>query len=457
MEYYQGHIQGNPAYEFAGIYADEGISGTSLKKRNAFNQMMEDARAGKLDLILTKSVSRFGRNTVDTLRSIRELKELHVDVFFEKENIHTNDSKGELLLSILSAAAEQESFSLSGNVKWGNRRNYERGKIQSVASGKFLGYTKDENKNLIIREDKAETVRRIYREFLGGYGIAQIAERLMADKVPNTFDQMGWEYSHIYKVLTNEKIKGDFRFQKTFITDPITQKRVINTGQLPSRYLENTHPAIIDKGTWECVQLEMARQREYCKKRGRRRFHDSNESRCISGRMTCQVCGNSFMQLQSKRKGDIGRVYWRCSSFLGRKGTLIPGMSFTPEPNALSYMGNDRKKLTRQKKERKLPKPRPMLCTDIQIQSGAPEDAFIRAANSMIKSPAGYIKRLEKQKNEGNALERHRAKELLDLLLGGKELEGFDYPLSLRLVDHFEVTPEGKILVIFLAGIEILI
>ena len=126
--YYENYIKGHKQYEFCGIYADEGISGTSLTKRDAFNRMMQDARAGRIDIILTKSVSRFGRNTLNTLRSIRELKELGVDVYFEKENIHTNDSKGELLLAVLSAAAEQESYTLSGNVKWGNRRNYERGK-----------------------------------------------------------------------------------------------------------------------------------------------------------------------------------------------------------------------------------------------------------------------------------------------------------------------------------------
>ena len=455
--YYENYIKGHKQYEFCGIYADEGISGTSLTKRDAFNRMMQDARAGRIDIILTKSVSRFGRNTLNTLRSIRELKELGVDVYFEKENIHTNDSKGELLLAVLSAAAEQESYTLSGNVKWGNRRNYERGKIQSIASGKFLAYKKDENNNLIIREDKAEIVRRIYKEYLDGYGTGQIAERLMADKIPNTFDEQGWEYTHIIKVLTNEKIKGDFRFQKTYIKDPISQKRMINKGELPSRYLENSHPAVIDKDTWEAVRLEILRQKDYCKKRGIRRFRDCNEKRPISGRLLCQVCGRAYMQLHTKKSDDSGRPYWRCQSFQGQRGIEIPGRSFTPKPHGHHYKGTDERLLARNEKRRKPPVPRPMLCTDIQIRSGSPEDAFVMAYNIVMGNGKKYMKMLHEQIRDGNALQKHRAKELLELLKIGRKIDEFDYPLSLRLLDRFEVTPDGRILVILHAGISIMV
>jgi len=201
VNYYKKYICDNPDYEFAGIYADEGISGTDIKQRKAFNEMIKEAKEGKIEMIITKSISRFGRNTIDTLNSIRTLKELGVDVYFEKENIHTINSEGELLITLLSALAQQTSKSQSENVKWGIRKQYERGNIKSVGSGKFLGYIKDEEKNLIIDDKEADIVKRIYKEFLDGYGTHQIANRLTKEKVPMTFGGKGWCASHIKGVL----------------------------------------------------------------------------------------------------------------------------------------------------------------------------------------------------------------------------------------------------------------
>lgn len=259
--YYERYIKEHPDYIFAGIYADEGISGTDLKKREAFNRMMQDARDGHLDMIITKSLSRFGRNTLDCLKCLRELKSLNVDVFFEKENIHSLTSQGELLITLLSAVAQTESQALSENIKWGIRSKYERGHVQSIPSGKFLGYDKDQEGNLVINETQSAIVRRIYQEFLDGYGTFQIARRLTDEKVPMAFGGKEWCASHIKKVLTNEKIKGDTRFQKTCNADYLTKRRAKNNGELPQYYIEGTHPGIIDTDTWECVQLELERQR----------------------------------------------------------------------------------------------------------------------------------------------------------------------------------------------------
>lgn len=228
------YIEDRPEYIFAGIYTDEGISGTDLKKRDAFNRMLQDARAGGIDMIITKSLSRFGRNTLDCLKCLRELKSLNVDVFFEKEQIHSLTSQGEVLISLISAVAQTESLALSENIKWGIRRKYERGLIKSIPSGKFLGYDKDQDGNLVINEAQAAIVRRIYQEFLVGYGTFQIAKRLTAEKVPTAYGGKEWCASHIKKVLTNEKIKGDTRFQKTYNADYLTKKRVKNRGELPS-------------------------------------------------------------------------------------------------------------------------------------------------------------------------------------------------------------------------------
>lgn len=280
---------------YVGIYADEGISGTDIRKRDSFNRMMQDARYGKLDMIITKSLSRFGRNTLDCLNSIRELKALGVDVYFEKENIHTMKNEGELLLTLISATAQQESQAQSDNIRWGIHRKYERGHVKSIPSGKFLGYDKDEEGNLIINEPQAQIVRRIYSELLDGYGTYQIAKRLTEEKVPMVYGGKEWCASHIFKVLTNEKMKGDTQFQKTYNADYLTKRRVRNKGELPQHYIENTHAAIIDKETWELVQLEMARQERYCEVHHISKYHNSNEKHPLSARITCSTCGCTFM------------------------------------------------------------------------------------------------------------------------------------------------------------------
>lgn len=290
IKHYEKHIQLNPDYVFSGIYADEGISGTSLNKRDAFKRMLTDAREGKLDLIMTKSLSRFGRNTLDSLNSIRELKALGVDVYFEKENIHTLHSEGEMLLTLISAVAENESFTQSENVKWGIRRRYERGDIKSIPSGKFLGYDKDDEGHLIIHEAQAEVVRRIYREFLDGFGTYQIAMRLTKEQVPMAYGGKEWCAGHIQKVLTNEKIKGDTLFSKTFNADPLTKRRVKNTGQLPQYYSEDTHPGIMDKKTWEMVQQEFKRQKAFIKEHTMNKYHHS-ERIPFSGKIIYRACG----------------------------------------------------------------------------------------------------------------------------------------------------------------------
>lgn len=218
IQYYEKYIKENPDYIFSGIYADEAVSGTDTRKRGAFRQMVQDCRDGKIDTVVTKSLSRFGRNTVDCLKVIRELKALGVDVYFEKENIHTLRSKGEMLISLISAVAQNESLALSENVKWGIHRKYERGLVQSIPCGKFLGYGKDKAGNLEINEEQAAIVRRVFQEFPDGYGTFQIAKRLTEEKIPTAYGGKEWCASHIHKVLTNEKMKGNTLCQKTYTT-----------------------------------------------------------------------------------------------------------------------------------------------------------------------------------------------------------------------------------------------
>lgn len=232
VEHYTNYINANPEWELAGVYADDGISATNTAKRDAFNRMIEDCRAGKIDMILTKSISRFSRNTVDCLKYTRELKTLNIAVFFEKENINTLDAKGEVLMTIMAALAQQESESLSANVRLGIQFRNQEGKVR-VNHNWFLGYTKDEEGKLIIDPDQAEVVRRIYAEYLDGKSLLQIKRGLEADGVSNGAGHKKWYESNIKQILTNEKYIGDALLQKTCTVSVLEKKRAKNDGALP--------------------------------------------------------------------------------------------------------------------------------------------------------------------------------------------------------------------------------
>ncbi len=244
VSYYNSYIQKNPEWEFAGIYADYGISGTSLQKRDEFNRMLSDCEAGKIDLILTKSVSRFARNTVDSLTTIRLLKEHNVECYFEKENIWTFDSKGELLLTIMSSLAQEESRSISENVTWGHRKRFADGKV-SVPYGRFLGYDRGEDGNLVVNEAEAVIIRRIYSLFLEGLTPYAIAKKLTAEHIPTPGGKTIWRGSTVRSILQNEKYKGDALLQKVFTTDFLSKKKKKNEGEVPQYYVEGNHEAII--------------------------------------------------------------------------------------------------------------------------------------------------------------------------------------------------------------------
>lgn len=444
--YYEKYINDNPDYLFAGIYTDEGISGTDLKKREAFNRLMQDARDGQIDMIITKSLSRFGRNTLDCLKSLRELKSINVDVFFEKEQIHSLTSQGEVLISLISAVAQTESLALSENVKWGIRRKYERGHVQSIPSGKFLGYDKDQQGNLIINPAQAEIIRRIYQEFLDGYGTYQIARHLTNEKVPMAYGGKEWCASHIKKVLTNEKMKGDTRFQKTYNADYLTKKRAKNNGELPQYYIQGSHPGIIDRDTWECVQLELERQRRYCQDHHISTYHRSNEKHPLSARIICSTCGCTYMLMGSKKKGAEGTKYWRCSSFVGKQGTEIEGRTFTiTRPDRGSTKPYNIRR-------RKKPKERPMLCTDIRISAGEPELAFIKAWNRLVDEYEYHLTEWTKIMRGDDLLMAYRLRALKSLIEKFGRIEIMNYELTLKMLDHIEIKAEQEMKIIFFDG-----
>lgn len=308
VDYYTTYIKNKPEWEYAGTYADEGISGTNMKKRDGFNRMIQDALDGKIDLIITKSVSRFARNTVDSLTTIRKLKEKGVEVYFEKENIYTLDSKGELLLTLMSSLAQEESRSLSQNVTWGQRKRFADGKV-SMAYKNFLGYRKGSDGKPEIDPEQAKIVKRIYSEYAHGKSIHSIANDLTADGIKTPRGKDVWRKSTIESILKNEKYKGDALLQKTFTSDYLTKTMKVNAGEVPQYYVTGSHPAIIDPMEWDAVQLEM-----------QRRANNGYLTSDFAGKIICADCGGPYGSKVWHSNDKYRKVIWQCNNkFDGEK------------------------------------------------------------------------------------------------------------------------------------------
>ncbi len=322
VSYYTEKIQSNPNWKMAGIYADDGKSATNTKKRDDFKTMIEDCMAGKIDLVLTKSVSRFARNTVDSLQNIRKLKEKNIGVYFEKEGVNTLEGTGELLITILSSQAQEESRNLSENTRWGLVRRFENG-IVSVNHKKFLGYTKDENGELIIVPEEAELVRRIFRLYLEGASILQITRALEADQIKTVTGKDKWHCSVIEKMLQNEKYMGDALLQKTYTVDFLTKKRVKNQGIVPQYYIEDNHEPIIPKELFYRVQEEKARRASMHKssisRKSKQEKSKYSSKYALSDLMVCGECGHPYRRQTWSKYGEKSGV-WRCESRL-KNGT----------------------------------------------------------------------------------------------------------------------------------------
>jgi site-specific DNA recombinase len=280
--------------------------------------MIDDCKAGKIDMILTKSISRFSRNTVDCLKYTRELKSLNIAVFFEKENINTLDAKGEVLMTIMAALAQQESESLSANVRLGIQFRNQQGKVQ-VNHNRFLGYTKDENGKLVIVHEQAEIVKRIYAEYMDGASFLQIKRGLEADGILNGAGHKKWEVSNIRQILTNEKYIGDALLQKTYTVSVLEKKRVKNDGQVPKYYVEGSHEAIIDRDVFLRVQAEIDRRANIIKG-GKKRVYSSKYA--LSSVIICGHCGDIFRRIKWNNHGCKSTV-WRCVSRVNKKKSGI--------------------------------------------------------------------------------------------------------------------------------------
>ena len=422
ITFYTQYIKNNLSWEFAGIYSDEGITGLNTRNRAGFNQMVQDALAGKIDLILTKSISRFARNTVDTLVTIRSLKEKGVEVYFEKENIYTFDSKGELLLAIMSSLAQEESRSISENVIWGKRNKMRRGEF-SLPYRHFLGYEKGANGKPQIVKEQAAIVRRIYDLYLEGNSARNIARILTDEGVLTPYGKnCKWSASTVIGILRNEKYKGEALLQKTYTEDFLNKKRSKNNGVLDQYHVEHSHPAIIDPETFALVQEEMARRSG--RNSGRR--SDSPFDRKI----ICGACGRFFGRRlwQSDSKGQT--YVWNCPNRYDKRNA----------------------------------------CKTPIVRENLLQQAFIAAFNKLIGgNKAGYLDELEAEiievisHNSEDATEKYarigKIRRYLEALGEQPEpIDKFSGKAFLALVENVTVPPNANTLVVrFKDGTEITI
>lgn len=393
VAHYTEFIKKNNEWEFAGIFADDGISGTNTKKREEFNRMIDECMEGKIDLVITKSISRFARNTLDCLKYIRQLKEKNIAVFFEKENINTMDAKGEVLLTIMASLAQQESQSLSQNVKLGLQYRYQQGKVQ-VNHKRFMGYTKDEDGNLIIVPEEAEIIKRIYREYLEGKSLAGIGRDLEKDGILTAAGKPKWRPETIKKILNNEKYIGDALLQKTITVDFLTKKRVKNEGHLPQYYVENSHEAIIPKELFLQAQEELHRRNNiYTGTDKNKRIYSSKYA--LSTITFCGDCGDIYR-----------RTYWNVH---GRKESVWRCVTRIEQG--------------------------PKVCKSRTVKEGDLYDAVMIAINRLLAGGDNMIKTLEEnihavigdtteyKISEINTLLEEKQKELISLANKGKDYE----------------------------------
>ncbi len=307
VQYYTKLIAENPKYISAGIFADEGISGTSTKKRNGFLSMMKACRKGEVDLVITKSISRFARNTIDCLRYARELRQLGIPVLFEKENIQTDDASGELLFTILSSLAQEESRNISENTQWGIRSRFKQG-IPHLNTNHFLGYDKDEQGNLTINQSQAKTVRRIFTEYMEGYTESEIARHLIKDNIPGITGKAIWPSQTIHRMLVNEKYKGDLLMQKYYTVSFLTKQQAPNTGEYNQYLIKHNHEPIIPEETWNLVQLEQQRRITYKQTHHIRELGTSFDNPYFS-RLFCHTCHKQYMR---KYNHDTNTIFYQC-------------------------------------------------------------------------------------------------------------------------------------------------
>jgi site-specific DNA recombinase len=474
VDYYTKYINERPDWEFVGIYTDEGISAVNTKKRDGFNKMVTDALAGKIDLIVTKSVSRFARNTVDSLSTVRKLKEKGVEVFFEKENINTFDGKGELLITIMSSLAQEESRSISENVTWGQRKRFADGKV-SMPYKRFLGYEKGEDGTPKIVESEAEIVRLIYRLFMEGKTPSAIARHLADSGILSPGGKKRWQVGTVDSILKNEKYKGDALLQKRFTVDFLSKTIKNNEGEVPQYYVQNSHPAIIAPDEFDAVQVEIERRKQL----GRPIACHSP----LSTKLVCGDCGGFYGSKVWSSNTKYRRVIWRCNEkYKGNSKCTTPHVTeeeikqkFLEAFNSLLLYREELIANCRLAQETlcdcsEIDAEIDELHQEIEVVSELSRKAIYENAHAPINQDEwnernnGYLERHRKSTErvtelEGLKRQKQSKKHTLESFIRNLEvtcnvLDTFDERLWMVLVDRVTVMPDGRLVFCFKDGTE---
>lgn len=476
VDHYTKFIQANPNWTLSGVYTDEGISALNTRKRDGFNRMVSDALSGHIDLIVTKSVSRFARNTVDSLTTVRKLKEKGVEVWFEKENIFTLDSKGELLITIMSSLAQEESRSISENVTWGQRKRMADGKI-TLPYKQFLGYEKGEDGFPRIVKKEAAIVRRIFRQYLQGKTFSTIARLLEKDNIPAPAGGCVWQSATVRSILTNEKYKGHALMQKTYCADFLTKKMVKNNGQVQQYYVEDSHPAIIRPDEFDAVQAEYERRKAIGK-----------PGRCagpFAGKIICGECGGlygrkvwgSYQNDKSRR-----RVIYRCDDkYKGEGKCSTPHL--TEEQikegfvSAFNRLMDDREEILADCKlaqsalcdTKEIDAELARLRQELVVVSELSRKEFHRSAHSLESqeetNSSGCLRRYELAKKRIEALEQEKLERIAKSKTIGRFIRSirgsaamiteFDEILWVAIVDNVTITKDAGLVFKFRNGSEV--
>jgi len=467
VSHYTEYIQRNRDWILAGVYADDGITGTNTKKRDGFMKLIDDCMDGKIDLVLTKSISRFARNTIDCLKYVRKLKERGIAIIFEKENINTLEASGELLLTIMASLAQQESESLSQNVKLGLQFRYQNGKVQ-VNHNHFLGYTKDENGNLIIDENEANVVRRIFLEYAEGASLRDIKDGLERDGIQTGGKKYKWHLSTVKGILKNEKYIGDALLQKTITTDFIEKTRKKNDGSYPQYYVKNNHAAIIPRDIFVYVQEEMNR-RANMMAGGKKRAYSSKYA--LSSRCICARCGDIFRRLDYTIDGKRYTI-WKCCARIenGPSGCIAETVKETDLHNYVAEAINKVLGSAENIKEKLMENIRTVVSKDYSPEINAVNDILEQKQHELLKlirerkdytELAGEIDKIKEQKQrilvkkaDDDALKR-RIKDLENFIeTGDYTLKKYDEALVRKYIDKL-IIYDDRLKVIFKAGIDI--
>ena len=464
VSYYTNYIKSHKGWKFVDVFTDEGISGTHTANRAGFNEMVSQALDGKIDLIITKSVSRFARNTVDSLTTIRNLKEHGVECYFEKENIWTFDSKGEVLLTIMSSLAQEESRSISENITWGWRKRFADGKV-SMSYNEFLGYERGPDGNPVINEEEAKTVRYIFKAFLQGKTPTAIAKEMPALGYKTARGKEYWTPSSVTSILRNEKYTGNAILQKTYKPD-LLSKRKINNGEVQRYYVTDSHPAIISKEEFERAQQEFQIRKSFT---GR-----YSSYHIFSGKIKCGDCGKAYGSKIWHSNDKYRKVVWRCNGKYENKcttPTLSEDQIKEVAVNAFNQIITNKHsviqdlmaicdKLTDATElEKRLAK-----AHDELEKASALVNSHSRSARSSgefehmqekYNAAALKVSSLTKQL-EDVKIKQHQIQKFIEEVKGRRKLlNSFDEEMWRNLVDHMTVYSKDKITITFKCGYEV--